>query len=85
MVAVPTASSCWSVCPQWAAGEEGGTERKEAGSARREQASTAGSAASKPLVGPSPGTWTQQLGWGPTLAVCNELPGDMDQLVRGAQ
>lgn len=30
MVAVPTASSCWSVCPQWAAGEEGGTERKEA-------------------------------------------------------
>ena len=56
-----------------------------AGSARREQASTAGSASSKPLVGPSPGTWTQQLGWGPTLAVCNELPGDMDQLVRGAQ
>lgn len=30
MVAAPTASSCCSVCPQWAAGEEGGTEEKEA-------------------------------------------------------
>ena len=57
-----------------------------AGSARLEQASVAGSASSKPgWWGPSPGTWVQQLGWGPRLAVSNELPGDVDQPACGAQ
>lgn len=52
----------------------------------REQASIAGSASSKPgWWGPSPGTWVQQLGWGPRLAVSNELPGDVDQPACGAQ
>lgn len=86
-----------SFIPVWSGGHAGKTTRlpPPPPRPRPRTESRKCKARSKPMLlaqppqtlvgGPLPRGSTQQLGWGPRLAVCHELPGAVGQLVRGAQ